>query len=301
MVLETYPFFTLHNHEHSVELIRILSKLNKVSNGIIFNELNMYEFYVLIMAIYFHDLGMLYFNYDDLRKITSDEESRKFEAVQTVYLMTKVIDFKHNANRNQRITMILELFKQHKEYRSNYTRKNHHLTTSRFHEISEITQLGLGTFVKMVCNNHGLYFDQMNKTNEYINGEKLDIVKISTFLRFADSLDNCKNRVSNTMYQSINKYVSRDDKDDITISHWAKHLLIDSISYKFDSKSKIILVILNFNEKINTSLKTVNNKESNIEIDYSNKMIYKQVGKKYHSSLFEKFIDEYFLLDSSRY
>ena len=66
------PFFTLHNHEHSYELIKILDALNAASRGMIFNYLNVYEFYVLIMSIYFHDLGMLFFSYEDLDNLNFD-------------------------------------------------------------------------------------------------------------------------------------------------------------------------------------------------------------------------------------
>jgi hypothetical protein len=306
------PFYTLHNHEHSVELIRLFNRINLQSNGIFANFLNDYEYYTLIMSIYFHDLGMLYFDYDNLRKGTADKSSRDFEITQMKYFTTDLHNFRTKYNRNEKIEKIIQSYKNHKEYRSNFTRFQHHYNTTRFEEIEDIVADNLGSFVKEICYNHGVDKSNMKLTSTYKKKQKIEAEKVTVYLRFLDGLDNCKNRVSKTLYNTILNYVSDDDVDKYTITHWAKHLLIDEIKYsKIDSVKKYssdvvdvlqknvrkaIDISIIINEKINTTMQSSKPKKGCLDIiEISQKKGYiikrDQIEKK---SIFEKFINEYF-------
>lgn len=307
------PFYTLHNHEHSVELMNILSRVNKASNGIMINYLNKYEFYALIMSLYFHDLGMLFFNYDDLRKISNNDSARKFEIKQLNYLTNELYLFKDGFNRNEKIEKMIQLYNYHRDFRSEYTRKEHHYNTSRFEEINKIVQLDMSAFVKDICFNHGVDEKEMRVTNIYINGEKVDAHKVSKYLRFVDGLDNCKNRVSRTLYNSLLKYVPTEDLDFFTKTHWAKHLLIDRIQYNHIVKKsiskmpkelidgtkvkKILDIKLIFNELIDIHLQTSKPKKGFLSITEATKTsgYITHSTNAFSKTIFERFIDDYFM------
>jgi hypothetical protein len=306
------PFYTLHNHEHSVELIRLLNRINLKSNGIIVNHLNNYEYYTLIMSIYLHDLGMLFFDYDSLRNGSSDKSSRKFEIKQFDFYTNDLSNFKTRYNRNEKIEKIIQSFKNHRDYRAEYTRSQHHYNTSRFEEIEKMVIDNLGSFVKDICYNHGVSKAEMKLTDTYRNKTKIEANKVSIYLRFLDGLDNCKNRVSKSLYKTILNYVTNDDVEKYTITHWAKHLLIDEIDYsRMESTveyindtgvklptnvKKVLNIKLCINEKINTTMQSSVPKEGVLDIiDLSDEFGYIIKGyKKDKKTIFEKFINEYF-------
>lgn len=306
------PFYTLHNQEHSVELLNILNRVNKASNGIMINFLNKYEFYALIMSVYFHDLGMLFFNYDDLRKISNNKASRNFEIKQLNYLTNDLVSFKDGLNRNDKIDKMIQLYNNHRDYRADYTRKEHHYNTSRFEEINKIVQLDMVAFVKDVSYNHGVDQRNMRTTNIYVKGEKLDVIKVSKYLRFIDGLDNCKNRVSRTLYDSLLKYVPIEDLDTFTKTHWAKHLLIDKIFFNQimtkkeanirdevlgESKAnKIVEIRLVFNEMIDIHLQTSKPDKGFLKIieTTDKRGFIMHTRDAYSKTIFERFVDDYF-------
>ena len=306
------PFYTLHNHEHSVELIRLLNRINLKSNGIIVNYLNNYEYYALIMSIYFHDLGMLFFDYESLRDGSPDKSSRKFEIKQFDFYTNDLSNFKTRYNRNEKIEKIIQSFKNHRDYRAEYTRSQHHYNTSRFEEIEKMVNDNLGSFVKDICYNHGVSSSEMKLTDTYRSKTKIEAYKVSIYLRFLDGLDNCKNRVSKSLYKTILNYVTNDDVEKYTITHWAKHLLIDEIVYsRMESTTeyvnatslklqpnvkKVLDINLCINEKINTSMQSSTPKEGVLDIiDISTEYGYIiKASKKDKKTIFEKFINEYF-------
>lgn len=307
------PFYTLHNHEHSVELIKILNRINDSSNGMFAHNLNNYEFYALIMAIYLHDLGMLFFDYDSFREMNRDPISRGYE-VSSFQSLINLEKSTKEMNRNQRNDIIIDFYKKHRKYRSDLTRANHHYNTKRFKEIDEIVKGHLGAFVKNICYNHGVDKKDMHLINEYIGKDVLDSLKVSTYLRFLDGLDSCKNRVSKNLYKTILNYVSDDDIDVYTKTHWAKHLIIDEIkSYRLvPSKeyfyyeenykdNNVVKLEMRINESISTT-KTTQKPPSKIriEVDELDKpntpggYLKLSTSPKVNNTIFYKFVDEYF-------
>ncbi len=308
------PFYTLHNHEHSVELVKILDKVNSRSNGIIINYLTNYEYYVLIMAIYFHDLGMLFFNYDNLRKADYDKEAREFEIKQFSFYTNDLANFKIRYNRNEKIEKIIQSYKNHRDYRSKWTRGNHHYNTSRFNEIDNIAIDSLGALIKNACFNHGVKKSEMRLIDEYRDNVKIEAYKISIYLRFLDGLDNCKNRVSKSHYNTLKNYVQKDDIEELTITHWAKHLLIDKIDYKMKSiedyknctgekflsnVKKELNICLSINEKMDTTSQKSSEKMGYLKIvEEKNKAdsgyILIEDKEQPRKTMFDYFINKYF-------
>lgn len=307
------PFYTLHNQEHSVELISILERANISLNGILTNYLNVFELYTLLMSVYFHDLGMLYFDYSNLREINGHSISRDYEVSELNFITNEMRDFLVRFNRSERIEKLIRLYKNHRDYRSISTRKDHHYNSTRFEEINEIVVYHLGPFVKNICFNHGVDYSSMRLTDEYINKERIDAYKVTTYLRFLDGLDNCKNRVTKGLYNMISKYVSDDDIDSNTLSHWAKHMIIDSIDFCPEPihkikplssaigtylPSKAYTIRLIFNENIDLSMQTSKTNKTGrcgVTTNPDEELGYIYLKDTYIiKTIFESFINDYF-------
>lgn len=301
------PFFTLHNQEHSIELILKLYDFDINSLGIATSLLNEVELYVLIMSIYLHDLGMLYFSYDKLKDTSPDELSRNFELTQTLKIAKEYSDFLNDYNRNQRVDKLIELYNIHKIYRSKLVRDNHAYHSRMFEEINTLICSSLGLMVKIIGNNHGVDVEKMQNQDDWVDGNKIDSIKLSHYLRFLDGLDTSRRRVSLNLYNFMNKYVSEEDIDEFTMTHWAKHLItedveITRISTKFskdnqlfDYKSNInktIILTLKFNETL--PLKPLSKSGKYCVITFNENNFFKIQEKKQEFGIFNKFINTYF-------
>ena len=219
-----------------------------------------------------------------------------------------------NDNRNKKIENLIRVYNNHKSYRSTYTRKQHHYNTLRFSEIENIVKLNLHSTVKEVCYNHGVDREKMKITNTWIKGEKIDSEKLSVFLRMVDGLDSSKNRVSKNTYKLLSDYVSNDDIDPYSLTHWAKHLIVDRIDFEtisdlsnfndlppeFISGSKNTKKLLNIklllNEKISRTMMSRKPIESRVRFTEEDSTGYVRIADNYDylSSLFGKFLHQYF-------
>lgn len=243
------PFYTLHNQEHSIELIRILSKIDERLNGRLFSRMNMIEKYTLFMSIYVHDLGMLFFSSEDLMQGNKCPQSQKIEMLiqkQFKQIQKNGMHF----TRGKIIRGALDFHKQVSFYRTEKTRSEHSYNSRRFSEEFKFIIPELKQVVLEIANNHYSDIKKMYVQDTWFEMSKIDVRYLSILLRVADSLDQSINRVSNTLYTYFEKYV--EEMDSTSISHWAKHMLVKNILFERRDKSDDKLrqeydVIIQFN------------------------------------------------------
>lgn len=218
------PFFTLHNQEHSIELILNYLEMSKRMMGKL--SLNKDELLILFEACYLHDIGML-------KGLTHDEKYN-IEDSRIVSYYSSLIE-KHDEMFNQKIEITLNNAYQIEEETSrlyeNVVRGEHHLRSS--YEIQSDVILPLTDlekkYVAIVSANHcrdgkevyGLVSEGVFRKNN------IDLRKISMWLRILDLTDITKYRVTQEVYD---RYFDR--MGIVPKFHWIKHLSIDSIEFK---------------------------------------------------------------------
>lgn len=214
-------FYTLHNQEHSVELIqnylninkRLLSKLSLTKN----------ETFILFSACYLHDIGML--------KGLTDKE--KYDIYNS-----KIINYYNNAMKYAQISSAIKIENAlNKFYEINNLTNNliedivrgEHAIRSSV-EIQNDHNLPLSDlekkYVAEVSLNHMKDTDDVYglQNKKLFRKRQIDIRKISMWLRLLDLTDITKYRVTQEVFD---RYFDR--MGVISRFHWVKHLCVDDL------------------------------------------------------------------------
>lgn len=225
-------YYTLHNQEHSVELIQNYMNLNKQMLSKL--SLNKDETFILFAACYLHDIGML-------KGLTKEE---KFDINNK-----KIIDYYNNIMKKSTVSGAVKI-------------EN---ILTKFYEINDLTNVLIEDIVRgehairssiEIQNDHNLplsdlekkyvaevSYNHMKNTDEIyglqnkqlFRKKNIDIRKISMWLRLLDLTDITKYRVTQEVFD---RYFDR--MSVVSRFHWIKHLCIDdlNISVKQEKKDK---------------------------------------------------------------
>ena len=196
--------FTDHGIEHSERMINLLEKLGK--DNIFSNKktvgLNETEVFILLAAIYLHDIGM---------QISEESKLENF-ARETGISYDK-------CNKDE------------------FIRKNHHLLSGywiacniKSNEMLPEVYAGdreLGKLIQLVVESHGIDFlNEMEYSKEYsYKGQEIRLKVLCILLSLADSLDcDCRRvDIEKVKYTEINEFSQ---------IHWWKHYYVDSVLIK---------------------------------------------------------------------
>lgn len=240
-------FYTLHNAEHSITLIR---KCIELTTACGYFKPTSTEFYILFLSCYLHDISMV--TYPD---INSFDEN-------------KVNSQPHTINWQNEILRHYDLVDKFFE---NDIRNNHPKNSAT---IIRKGQLGfeLDEFVRnavaIISEAHGAEAEDIYKHNdepEIINSQKLKIM-----LRIVDTLDMCEERVS-PYYLSL----TEQQIPDTSKFHWISHLAIKSCNFetKYDLVDEIeddiygtFLDFKNITEQIRLTIKLNTRQETSTNL-----------------------------------
>lgn len=195
--------FSDHGIKHSNRMISALEKLcKKIYTGK--DSLNKYELFILVAAIYLHDIGMQLYNDKEL-SLFADEYN---------------VDFKKDEKE--------EFVRKYHASISKYWIEQNIGNENRLPEAYS-GDLFLGEFVAKVVESHGIDFTKsMEYRDNSFNGSVIRLGLISSLLCIADTLDCDSRRVD------IEKLKCSEISDDSKI-HWFKHHYINSILIKENS------------------------------------------------------------------
>lgn len=224
-------FYTLHNEEHSVELIKHCTQITK---SIDYLSIKKYDYYILFLACYLHDIAMvIHPNLNDFGKI-NDVES---ELVITKW-KNKLSKLKIDKNASIS-AFIIETFEEVNKYFETTIRNEHHYRAAKFiKNQKDLNFLELLTrrIVAEISKGHGLdnkdVYGLRSRAKEDVVSEKYLMI----ILRLADLMDMSKDRVSiNILKQSIRNMPEESQ------FQWISHLAINkcTIETKFDLQKKI--------------------------------------------------------------
>ena len=222
-------FYTLHNEEHSVELIKYCTQITK---SIDYLSIKKYDYYILFLACYLHDIAMvIYPNLHDFGK-TNDLESELTVTKWKNNLQTQKIN--KSATHSDISKFILETFEVVNNYFEETIRKEHPQRAAKFiKNQKDLNFLGLLTrrIVSEISKGHGLdnkdVYGLRSSAKEDVVSEKYLMI----ILRLADLMDMSKDRVSvNILKQSIRNMPKESQ------FQWISHLAIDKCTIETEFK-----------------------------------------------------------------
>jgi len=228
-------FYTLHNEEHSVELVKNCTKITK---SVDYLSVKKFDYYILFLSCYLHDVSMvLYPNIDYFNK----EDNLESDLILSKW-KNDLKKEDNNINTAPNTTMkkfIVDSFQVVNNYFEENIRVNHQKNSAKFiktqSELKFIEQI-TRKLVADISEAHGfdtkdVYGLKSNAKNDTISEKYLMII-----LRLADLLDMSKDRVSiNILKQNIKQM------PEYSQYHWISHMAIDkcTIETEFDSNTKL--------------------------------------------------------------
>lgn len=235
-------FFTLHNQEHSIELIQNYMKLSpKLLNRF---SLDKDEKFILFSACYLHDIGMLKgLSTKELYDLKNTKLIEFYEDVSKYFNEIKIIKME---------TMLRKIYLIHDQteyFFENMVRSQHPTRTKEdivMDDMLPLTDLEK-KYVAKVSVNHGNDYEKVYGivSEEKFRNHKIDLRKISIWLRLLDLTDISKSRVTQAVFS---RYFER--MGTVSRFHWLKHLCVDNIEFRcnYDKDKKIhVSILINMN------------------------------------------------------
>lgn len=250
-------FYTLHNEEHSIELIRNCIKISKTIDYL---KLSSSDFYILFLACYLHDISMaIYPNMVEFsnNEVKSDliysrwkKQISEFENIETEP-KTEIKKF------------ILEYYKIVNEYFETNIRNSHAWQSASYilkgNDLSFI-EIPIRKIVAEISESHGYETRDVYQLKSEAKDDAFSEKYLMIMLRLADLLDLSKDRVSIDL---LNKNI--DNMPEISKFHWISHLATDSCSIRSiypkienldEQIEELIVIDLYLNTKQLSSLKS---------------------------------------------
>lgn len=214
-------FYTLHNQEHAVDLIRNIIKIVKVFSYL---KITSYDYYLLFIACYLHDISMV--------RIASENDFI-FDRGESDEIVTRFDIEWDSCKRSSDVKNILaKVYKKLDDFFENKIRSSHGKDSAeeiRKRKELDFLELSVREDVAQISESHtmdvnDIYFFKGDAKNKLIS-YKFDKI----LLRFADLLDISQRRVSKPV---LNHNI--DNMSSISAFHWISHLLTEK--YTLTSK-----------------------------------------------------------------
>jgi hypothetical protein len=208
LIRDTFPDYTRHDRQHAVNVIALVEKL--LGPGIA--ELKPLEAAMLILAAYFHDIGMVY-RPDELAALTEEEDFRNFlDENPTAYVRA------HQGTEIPRDVIVQYCRARHAD------RVAEHLFQL---DASRLAWDGIpiGEALATVCQSH-------MKSLEELRSERLptaflgscDLRMCAILLRLADILDLDDTRSPAAVYDHLRLAGAAERARMVSDAEWTKHM-----------------------------------------------------------------------------
>lgn len=224
-------FYTLHNQEHSVELIKCVVNICKTID---YFQIKNEDYYILFLSCYLHDISMVL--QPDVNTFINDnfETDKIYTAFCTEReRILSEPETKENIKKLMKIS-----FEKVGQYFESITRDKHASESAKFIRNSkDLDFLGneIKQFVASVSEAHAFNPNDVYGLKSKAKSENISEKYIMILLRLADLLDMSKDRVS----LNILKY-NISNMPETSQFHWVTHAITDEYkiysSYTFNGK-----------------------------------------------------------------
>lgn len=284
-------FYTMHNQEHAVSLIKNINTITKKISEL---KINQNEAFILFASCYLHDISMV--TVPNLVDIIKDKDSKDQieKDYNSIFNNINVEHKEQSGSDNYKINELIKIHNKIYDIIANYVRKTHPETSAI--EICKHNELNFLSnecrqLIACISLSHGedtknIYgFDLDDKKSKIKdNSQKSRLIfdeqKIKIMLRIADLLDINRYRISKVVFNhNLDKF------NDITKFHWISHLLTENsdinVSYEnpADVSKKLeetidFIVYVNFNQKTKLDIRCTNDKYISDVVVNENDIIY---------------------------
>lgn len=234
-------FYTLHNEDHSVELIKTCVDIVRTIDYL---QLKMYDYYILFLACYLHDIAMvIYPNTLDFVRSENGADTYHTNAITELEKMQsprKSEDF-FDVDKNDFKRFMVFCYQQVDEFFESDIRSSHGFESARL--IKKCKDLSyLDAAVRMIVANvaeaHLFEADEVYRQKSTASYDPVSIKKLMVILRLADVLDISKERVSSQfLKQNIDRMPS------VSKFHWISHSVVSHCDfyarYEFRSEKEL--------------------------------------------------------------
>jgi hypothetical protein len=226
-------FYTLHNHEHSMTLIRNISELLKWLDGV---NLSIIQFYQLFMACYLHDISMVIIPSIEAALKDKDSGFKPLDVTEHFKKsMNSVLDHQYIVNLQESDELknyCLDTYNLIDQFIANFIRKKHHTSSAEF--ISKPSQIlsfldnEMRSKIANISEAHGystkdVYILPYTKhTIEGDFGQRM-------LLRLADLFDMSENRIALEILENNGNYMPADSK-----FHWISHKITSGYQFEVE-------------------------------------------------------------------
>ena len=219
-------FYTLHNQEHAVELIKNSIHFVKAIDYIQIKDI---DYYCLFISCYLHDISMVV--YPNVDMILNSADNVKVDIIcdeikQSIHDKTQELENIYYLNNNHMRKLLLECYKKIDDFFENYVRNTHVKKSAAFIRTSssnEFIEESIKDIVAEISYSHGeKYIDVYNITSK-AKDSLISIKFCKILLRLADLLDMTKDRITYPLLINSIEHMSN-----ISAFHWISHYLIDS-------------------------------------------------------------------------
>jgi len=225
-------FYTLHNEEHSIELIKNVVRL---VNTIDYFSLKKLDFYILFLACYLHDISMvIHPNIEAFCEENNDTDKIYSNFIEALCDRRKPVV---NKNKPEIKQFILEYFKTVFEYFENSVRSTHAQQSAKFiidrcetPYLKFIDKTILQT-VAHVSEAHGYDCEEVYGRKSFAKTEIYSLKYLMILIRMADLLDLSKDRVSYYIMKENIKHMSK-----VSQFHWISHYITDKCAIRASFK-----------------------------------------------------------------
>ena len=237
-------FYTLHNQEHAIELIRSIIMFMKSVN---YFQISRRDYYILFISCYLHDISMvLHPNlmesfikdnkesniiYSEFKRslislIEQDGQGKK-ASIEIEYIQEQPIK-----------KLLVDFFGKLDRYYEGYVRNNHPKQSARFIRKSNdfnCVEDVVKDIVAEISQAHGYDVDEIYKIKSNAKESIVSEKYIKILLRIGDLLDMSSNRISNAILDN-----SQNSMSATTRFHWLSHKAISNvdIQVKYNAEDK---------------------------------------------------------------
>lgn len=233
-------FYTLHNQEHAIELVKSIIMFMKSVN---YFQISRRDFYILFISCYLHDISMVlhtnlmesFIKDSKESNIIYSEFKRSLKGLMVQDDQGKIKLVKLDYIEEQPIKkLIVDFFVKLDQYYEGYVRNNHPKQSAMFIRKSndfDFVEDVVKDIVAEISQAHGYDVDEIYKIKSNAKESIVSEKYIKILLRIGDLLDMSSNRISNAILDN-----SQNSMSDTTRFHWLSHKAISNvdIQVKYD-------------------------------------------------------------------
>lgn len=220
-------FYTLHNQEHAVELIK---NIIKIMHTFDYFQISSRDYYILFLTCYLHDIAMVRILPFDSFLVEQDLTDKIALEFEEELKRRKGDEDEYEIGELKKIA--IELYQKVEHFFENQIRKNHAFNSAmEIRNVEDLQYLDgcLREFIAEIAEAHAydisdIYFAKSDAKNKLVSMKFNKIL-----LRLADVLDISMYRISKPV---LNRNLKQMPKE--SAFHWVSHLLIKGCALEAD-------------------------------------------------------------------